>query len=270
MVMYRNFLSLVVALVVVSLFAGAAFGVSTTINYNWVSAEVAPLQTEVPLNYVFNTNPRAGDAYVPPLNYNASNDLAFGLTAVLVAGSLHSASGPMSVLTDGVGATNNNQANAAVFSAEHATSSLLFTLPSIQPIGQINTYTWYDTTAGERAQQLYTLYASDGTAPGFVATNPTSPGWTVLANVDDYTYFGSPANFSGQHGVSILPSSGTSMGNYQYFIIAMAASFSDEGWFLNEFAVVKAASVPEPGTLALLAAGLAGLLCYAWRKRKSM
>jgi hypothetical protein len=27
-------------------------------------------------------------------------------------------------------------------------------------------------------------------------------------------------------------------------------------------------STPEPGTLALLAAGLAGLLCYAWRKRK--
>jgi hypothetical protein len=26
--------------------------------------------------------------------------------------------------------------------------------------------------------------------------------------------------------------------------------------------------VPEPGTLALLAAGLAGLLCYAWRKRR--
>jgi len=26
--------------------------------------------------------------------------------------------------------------------------------------------------------------------------------------------------------------------------------------------------VPEPGTLALLAAGLIGLLCYAWRKRR--
>ena len=31
---------------------------------------------------------------------------------------------------------------------------------------------------------------------------------------------------------------------------------------------VTIASVPEPGTLALLDAGLFGLLCYAWRKRK--
>jgi len=35
----------------------------------------------------------------------------------------------------------------------------------------------------------------------------------------------------------------------------------------NHYAVGSALA-PEPSTLALLAAGLAGLLCYAWRKRR--
>jgi hypothetical protein len=33
---------------------------------------------------------------------------------------------------------------------------------------------------------------------------------------------------------------------------------------MHEFNVI----VPEPGTIVLLAAGLLGLVCYAWRRRR--
>ena len=41
---------------------------------------------------------------------------------------------------------------------------------------------------------------------------------------------------------------------------------SDTHWASVTLETVQ--TVPEPGTVALLASGLVGLLCYAWRKRK--
>jgi hypothetical protein len=48
------------------------------------------------------------------------------------------------------------------------------------------------------------------------------------------------------------------------------AAWVSGGQYFVQFSASDGVStaVPEPGTLALLAAGLAGLLCYAWRKRK--
>jgi hypothetical protein len=50
--------------------------------------------------------------------------------------------------------------------------------------------------------------------------------------------------------------------------IAIDYYFTGDCGYLNAFQLVSNTVVPEPSTLALLAAGLAALLCYAWRKRK--
>ena len=53
-------------------------------------------------------------------------------------------------------------------------------------IRQINTYSWHP---GTRAPQVYRLYGSDGSPPGFMAepkrdTNPEACGWKLIAKVD--------------------------------------------------------------------------------------
>ncbi len=77
--------------------------------------------------------------------------------------------------------------------------------------------------------------------------------------------------------------SGAKNTNMKYLKIATKGGSSNNGYFpgtIDDVTVYNTAldqatllahaqaAVPEPSTLALLAAGLAGLLCYAWRKRK--
>ena len=45
------------------------------------------------------------------------------------------------------------------------------------------------------------------------------------------------------------------------------ASGSAHDYFVDNV-TLSSSPVPEPGTITLLSAGLIGLVCYAWRKRR--
>ena len=84
----------------------------------------------------------------------------------------------------------------------------------------------------------------------------TIPGATIDATMGAFTTYSTALT---------LPSS-TLVG--QQLRVYFAISYGDGS---SEFALDNvriSTAVPEPSSLALLAAGLVGLLCCAWRKRK--
>ncbi len=66
-------------------------------------------------------------------------------------------------------------------------------------------------------------------------------------------------------------SSMATAGNYPWEVYIASDGWTSADWNpdnAGRCVVSVPVAVPEPGTFVLLAAGLAGLLCYAWRKRK--
>jgi hypothetical protein len=61
---------------------------------------------------------------------------------------------------------------------------------------------------------------------------------------------------------------GTDFTNYVKVVLASPTSTGNTIYFDDISLKSGAAATPEPGTLVLLAAGLLGLLAYAWRKRR--
>ncbi len=136
----------------------------------------------------------------------------------------------------------------------------------------------YDTQTAIQANTEYLLTTDlgfyTGGGSGHISGNFTlelgtwdGSNFTPLASnsgaVNYYAYgFGTDA--SGSTALNLTTGAGVS-GD---LAVRLSRTGGTVNWQGFDNVVLTAASIPEPGTLALLAAGVAGLLCYAWRKRR--
>jgi T5SS/PEP-CTERM-associated repeat protein/autotransporter-associated beta strand protein len=192
-------------------------------------------------------------AWNPVLNL-AGADVQGGTLAFSYTGGTSPASTILSILT-----TSYNTASASHFNASYGAKIFSSTAGTINcGLG------WIDDTTNKQVNIMYTIYG-DADLSGVVGASDLS---TVLTN------FGKPGvwsdgdfDYSGVVGASDLSAVLTNFGQ------SPPSSLNISPYNLNPEAIgiLNAAGitvVPEPGTLALLAAGLIGLIAYAWRKRK--
>jgi len=158
----------------------------------------------------------------------------------LVVGKQDPNGGSLSVLTDGVLPTGDDEPSANFFfDAGSDGGRILMDLGEAIEIAQVNTYSWHSNTRGP---QVYNLYASDGTDPKFNAepnasTHPATCGWTLIAEVDTRPKQG---DNGGQYAVSISGSRGT-LGKFRYLLFDSVPTETDDPWgntFFSEVDVV--------------------------------
>jgi len=170
----------------------------------------------------------------------AKDDAGATAKVSVVVGQRDPAGAGLQALTDGrLPGSEDDPANNFFFNADTDGGRILMDLGSAIEIAEVNTYSWH---ADSRAPQVYNLYASDGSSPGFNArpgdkTDPAVVGWKLIATVDTRPKQGAPG---GQYGVSITDGSGV-IGRYRYLLFDCIETETDDPWgntFYSEIDVV--------------------------------
>jgi hypothetical protein len=158
---------------------------------------------------IFERSPEGSRFQFDSVPAPSSNDAASHAVLKQVDGRRDPNSGRLEVLHDGRIPTDEDQPSQNFFfDAGTDGGRLQMDLESVIEVRQINTFSWHTDS---RAPQVYRLYASEGTASGFIAeppgeVDPTSCGWRLLTAVDSRS---GQSIEGGQHGVSISDSAGT-------------------------------------------------------------
>lgn len=139
--------------------------------------------------------------------------------------------------------------------------------PTGYDISQIASYAGWNPGSGGRSNQGYQVdltFVNGSTATLLAKTtlqaNDPAAYWTqvILTNSEGGTL--------SQNGVV---ATGVKAVTFRNFDAANATGGGPYAQVMyREFDIVGTASVPEPGTLVLVGTSMAGLLAYAWRKRK--
>lgn len=159
----------------------------------------------------------------------------------LIDGVMDSGSADLAALVDGLRPGDDDEPGANFyFNARSWGGRFRMDFGNAIEIAAVNTYSWH---TGSRAPQLYKLYASDGTVPGFNAApkrgvDPASCGWKLIATVSTIPEHGADG---GQYGVSITDATG-SLGKYRYLLFDCWVTEASDDWgntFYGEVDVVE-------------------------------
>jgi hypothetical protein len=188
----------------------------------------------------------------------AKNDAAAQADFKAIAGRLDSNGGGLDKLHDGRMPSDEDDPSAnCFFRAGSDGGRILIDLHEVIDISQINTYSWHPN---DRGPQVFQLYASQGTEPGFDAqpargTHPTNWGWTWLADVDTRKHTSEPG---GQYGVSVFDPGG-SMGRYRHVLLDISRTETNDAFghtFYSEIDVIRRDGPPLERVTASVAPGL--------------
>src|SRR2546421_3161752 len=160
----------------------------------------------------------------------SQDDAGQGATFTIVDGRKANFGGEVTIFNDGLGPRHERDERLMLcFDPGSIEGRICADLGKTIEVEAINTYAWYRDS--HRWNQVYRVYGSDGSAANFnatpkIGTNPTSCGWTFIADVDTRPTPGGTDlrdNDAGQSGVSIhgekLP-----LGKYRYLLFVTFAS----------------------------------------------
>jgi hypothetical protein len=207
-------------------------------------------EVKVLIDHNADGNPQFKFKNVPqPVQHDAADRANARFT--IVDGERDPNGGNLRTLNDGrLPEEADDPGNNFFFAAGSEGGRLKLDLRNVIEIRQVNTYSWHP---GNRASQVYNLYAADGAAADFnpapkKGTDPITCGWKLLAKVDTRVPSEKPG---GQYGVSISDDSG-SVGKYQYLLFDVFKTEDSDPFghtFFSEIDV-RAVTPAEPETPA--------------------